>query len=132
MAFVHGKNTVLTLGGADISAWCRRSNLDETADKSNMTTYGKDRKVWKGGLIDGTMGIEGAYDNTTSGPHDVIRPMLGTNVTLVRKVEGTGSGLPIDTVDVLVEKYTETMPVDDYVAWAVELQFSDTMTTTNQ
>lgn len=132
MAFVHGKNTVFSLNGSDLSAYTKRSNLERRSNKHDVTVYGQNSERYAGGLLSGAFGAEGVYDNSTSGPHDIIEPLIGTVVSLVRKPEGTGSGLPIQTVDVLVEKYTETNPVDDMVAWAVDLQLSGDVTSTNQ
>lgn len=132
MSFVHGKDTYISLNASDLSAYVTTSELERTADKHDVTTYGKDDHVYQGGLGDGTASMEGIYDNTTSGPRDIIEPLIGTVVALIRRPEGTGSGLPEDTVDVLVEKYKETNPVADMVKWSVDLQLSDAVTSTNQ
>lgn len=132
MAFVHGKDTYVSLNGSDLSAFCNTSTLSRKADKHDVTTYGKDDHVYAGGLGDGTASLGGIYDNTATGPRDVIEPLVGTVVTLVRRPEGTGSGLPQDTVDVLVEEYVETNPVADMVTWTVSLQLSDAVTSANQ
>jgi hypothetical protein len=133
MAFVHGKNTYLSLDGDDLSAFTTESELERTSDKHDVTTYGKNSHVYAGGLLDGKAGAQGIYDNTAgTGPRAVIEPLIGTLVTLVRRPEGTGTGKPQDSVQVLVEKYVETSPVADMVKWAVELQPSDDVTTTSQ
>lgn len=132
MSFVHGKNTYISLNGTDLSAFTNTSSLTRKADKHDVTTYGKNDHVFSGGLGDGSASMGGIYDNTASGPRDVIEPLVGTNVTLVRRPEGTGSGLPQDTVDVLVEEYVETNPVADMVTWSVTLQLSDAVTSANQ
>lgn len=132
MSFVHGKDTYISLNASDLSAFTTTSELERTADKHDVTTYGKDDHVYQGGLGDGTASMEGIYDNTTSGPRDIIEPLIGTVVALIRRPEGTGSGLPEDTVNVLVEKYKETNPVADMVKWSVDLQLSDAVTSTNQ
>lgn len=133
MAFVHGKNTEITLDGDDLSAFSNSSDLTRKADKHDVTCYGKDDHVYSGGLGDGEANISGIYDNSNSiGPRAVIEPLIGTVVTLLRRPEGTGSGLPQDAVDVLVEEYVETSPVADMVTWSVKLQLSDAVDTTLQ
>jgi hypothetical protein len=132
MGFVHGKDTYISIASNDISAYCNSSNFERSADSHDVTCFGKDAHVFVGGLLNGQCGVEGLYDNTTSGPRDIIEPLIGTNVTLVRRPEGTGSGLPVDTVDALVMKYTETSPVADMVKWSCDLQLSDDVTSTNQ
>lgn len=68
----------------------------------------------------------------TTGPRAVLQPIVGTVVELIRRPEGTGTGKPEETVDVLITKYTETNPVDDMIKWAVEGQCSDDIATTTQ
>ena len=132
MAFVHGKNTFVSLNGSDLSAFCDSSTFGRKSDKHDLTTYGKDDHVYGGGLGDGSASIGGFYDNTAAGPRDIIEPLIGTVVTFIRRPEGTGSGKPQDSVSVLVEEYEETSPVADYVKWTATLQPSDAITSTNQ
>lgn len=132
MAFVHGKDTYISLNAVDLSAFTNTSELGRTADSHDVTTYGKSSHVYVGGLLDGKASMGGIYDNGATGPRDVIEPLIGTNVTLVRRPEGTGSGKPQDSVSVLVMGYVETNPVADMVTWSAELQLSDEITSTNQ
>lgn len=132
MAFVHGKNTYISLDGDDLSAYCNTSQLGRTADSHDVTTYGKNSHVFAGGLGNGTASMGGIYDDTTAGPRDVIEPLIGTVVVLVRRPEGTGSGKPQDTVDVLVTGFTETAPVADMVTWECQMQLSGDVASANQ
>ncbi len=132
MAFVHGKNTVITLAASDLSAFTNTSTFERGADSHDVTTYGKNDHCFSGGLGNNTASMGGIYDNSATGPRDIIEPLVGTVVTLIRKPEGTGSGLPQDSVSVLVTKYVETNPVADMVTWSCEMQCSDAVTSTNQ
>lgn len=133
MSFVHGKDTVFILDGDDISAYTTTSSFEREADEHDVTTYGKDDHVFAGGLGKGAASASGLYDNTAgTGPRAVIEPLIGSVVTLVRRPEGTGTGKPQDSVNVLVKKYTETNPVADMVTWAVDLTLSDAVTSTTQ
>ncbi|MFC0628543.1 hypothetical protein [Kribbella deserti] len=126
MAFVHGKNTVITLDGDDLSAYVNTSELGRTADSHDVTTYGKNSHVYVGGLLDGKATMGGVYDNTAAvSPRAVIEPLIGSTVPLVREPEGTGAGKPRDTVSVVVVGYVETAPVADMVTWSCEMQCSD-------
>lgn len=123
---IHGKNTVVSLDGDDLTAYSNNSQLEITADSHDVTVYGKNSHVFAGGLKNGTATISGFYDSTAlTGPRAVIRPLVGTVVELIHRPEGAGTGKPQDKVDVLVTKYTQTSPVADMVTWAVDLQFSD-------
>lgn len=132
MAFVHGKDTKITLNASDLSAFTNTSALTRTADSHDVTTYGQSTHVYAGGLKDGTASMGGIYDNAVTGPKDTIDPLIGTVVELVRQPEGVGVGKPTDTVQVLVTQYVETSPVADMVSWTVELQLSGPVVTTAQ
>jgi len=133
MAFVHGKNTVITLDGDDLSAFTNTSELTRGADTHDVTCYGATDHVFSGGLGKGTASMGGVYDNTAAtGPRAVIEPVIGTVVTLIRKPEGTGAGKPQDSVSVVVEEYVETSPVADMVTWSVKLLMSGAVTSTTQ
>lgn len=132
MAFKHGKDTYVSLDGTDLSAFTNNTQYTNTADSHDTTTYGKNAHTFKGGLKNGTCTISGVYDDGMAGPRATIQPMVGTNVPFVFRPEGTGSGLPEDTVDVLVTSYQETSPVADMVTWTAELQLSDDVTTADQ
>jgi hypothetical protein len=132
MTFVHGKSTYISLNGVDLSAYTTTSQLERTADKHDVTTYGQLTHVYNGGLTDGTATMSGVYDNGASGPRASIKALIGTTCTLVRRPDGTGSGKAQDSVTVLVEKYTETNPVADMVTWACDMQLSGAVTTTAQ
>ena len=133
MAFVHGRNTYISLAGYNLSTYTDASELDKEAEAHKVTTYGKTANVYAGGLLDGAAKMSGTYDNTAStGPRAVINPLVGTVVQLIRRPEGTGSGLPQDKVNVLVKKYSESNPVADMIKWSVDLQCSDTIDSTAQ
>lgn len=133
MAFIHGKGSVVTLGGSDLSIYSNTVEWARTGDSHDVTTFGKNSHVKQGGLLDGTATVSGIYDNTASvGPRPVILPKVGTVVAMVWRPEGTGAGRPQDTVNVLVTGYTESSPVADMVTWAATLEMSDDMATAAQ
>lgn len=132
MAFKHGKDTFISLNAVDLSAFVNTSELTRTADSHDVTTYGQDSHVYQGGLLDGTATMAGVYEDSATGPRATIEPLIGTVVTLIRQPEGTGSGLPQDSVDVLVTSYVETNPVADMVAWSCEMQLSGEVDSSDQ
>lgn len=132
MAFQHGKDTYVSLAAVDLSAFSNNTEYEETADEHDVTTYGKTSHVFAGGLKGGKTTLSGVYDTGVTGPRDTIKPLLGTVVELIHRAEGTGSGKPQDTVDVLVKSYKESAPVADMRMWTAELTFSDDVTSTNQ
>lgn len=133
MAFVHGKNAKVSLDGDDLSVYANNVELEQEAEALDVTTFGKNSKVFAGGLKEGTATIEGIYDGTAStGPAAVVRPLLGTTVEMIYQPEGTGSGKPTHTVDVVVTNYSETAPVAEMITWSAEVQLSDDVATTTQ
>lgn len=133
MAFVHGRNTSVTVATKDISPYCKTSSYEGTADVHETTGYGKNAKTKSGGLLDGKFTCGGTYDNTAStGPRNALKPLLGTTVTVLYKIEGTGTGKPLDTFSGVLSKYVETAPVDDMVTWSAEIEVSDVVVTSTQ
>jgi hypothetical protein len=124
MAFIHGKDVVVTLDGVDLSAFANNVAFNRSADSHDTTTFGKDSHVFAGGLRNGTATITGIYDDGATGPEATIGPLIGTNVVLVYKPEGSVTGKPIRTVTVLVTGYDETAPVADMITWSCALQLS--------
>lgn len=133
MAPVHGKVTFVEIGGDDLSPHTSESEFSRTAEAHDITTYGKNSFVFGGGLLGGTFTASGVYDSTAStGPRAVLEPLVGTTTELVRRPEGTGTGKPEDTVDMVITSYVETSPVNDYVRWSLEGQLSDDVASTSQ
>jgi hypothetical protein len=133
MAHVHGKNTIVKLGATDLSIHTNNTEFERGADEHDMTTYGKNDHVVKGGLGTGKTTMSGKYDSTAvSGPRALIEPLVGTNVSFTFQPEGTGAGKPQSVVTVLVKSYKETAPVADYIMWSAELTHSDAVNRTAQ
>lgn len=124
---IHGKKTVVLLGGVELTAYTNNSQLEFNPDNSDLTTYGKNSHVFGAGLLNGTATVSGFYDSTAiTGPKALIMPLLGvSDVPFIHRPEGSGAGLPQDSVLCVISKYTQTHPVADYITWAVDLQFSD-------
>lgn len=133
MAFIHGKNTVVKVATADLSAYTDTSELPRTADSHDVTTYGNDSHRKAGGLLDGSFTMSGTYDSTAvSGPRAKLEPLLGTICAIIRQPEGTGSSLPQDSFDGLLTGYTETNAVADMVKWAATFEIDGDVDTTAQ
>lgn len=133
MAKVHGKGTAVSLDANDLSVYGTSVEYSREADTHDVTTFGKNSKVYQGGLLDGTATIEGLYDNTaTTGPAAAIEPLLGTTVDFEYMPEGAGAGKPSKVVSVVVNTYEESAPVADMITFTCELQFSDDVAITAQ
>lgn len=130
MAFVHGKVTAVSIDTKSLGVYSNTVTFTRTADTHDVTTFGKNSKVYAPGLKDGTATIEGIYDNTAViSPSVVFRPLVGAaTVVMVYMPEGSAVGKPKATVNVLVNSYEESSPVADMVTWTAELQLSDDIT----
>ncbi|GAA2543669.1 hypothetical protein [Pseudonocardia hydrocarbonoxydans] len=128
MPFVHSKGVAVSVNAKPLGTFSNSVTFGRTADTHDVTTFGKNSKVYAPGLKDGTASISGIYDSTAvNGPGAVLRPLVGAAaVPLVYQPEGsTGAGRPTATVQVLVTGYEESSAVADMVMWSCELQLSD-------
>lgn len=141
MSFAHGKETVIKInlatspvsGAVDISLYVNTSTFTRGADEHDVTTYGKDDHVVSGGLKAGTFTMGGIYDNGSSNtPRTLMEDEEGSLFNIVRRPEGTGSGLPQQVFDGLLKSYVETNPVADMVSWTAEFTKSDAVDNTAQ
>ncbi|HEX6579216.1 MAG TPA: hypothetical protein VF082_12700 [Jiangellaceae bacterium] len=135
MAKIHGKETVVTVDGDDLSTYTNTSEINRTMATHDVTGYGADANAFSSGLLNGTFTMGGVYDSESSaGPRAVLRPLLvaGAAVTVVRRPEGTGSGLPQDSFSAILSSYVESNPVAEMVAWTAEFQISGNVTSTAQ
>jgi len=133
MSLVHGKNMVITVNGTDLSAYTKNSKFPRKADVEDVTPYGHDSRVKAGSLLDGSFDMDGNYDSTAStGPRAVLRPLLGSSTTVIRRPEGTGSGLPQDSFTGILSSYEETAPAAGYVMWSATFDISGDVDSTAQ
>ena len=132
MAFVHAKDTFISLAANNLSTFTNTSELEQESDEHDNTCYGADDYVMAGGLLKGAFTMGGVHDDTASGPKAIIEPLIGTVVTLIRRTEGTGSGLPQESVSVLVKKYVETNAVADFIKWSCDLTKTGAITRSTQ
>jgi hypothetical protein len=132
MARKHSKLTVILVDSNDVSAFTNDSTCEQSVKTEDTTTYGKDAEVYDPTLLSGAFSCSGKYDDSATGPRAVLKPLVGTKVTVKYRPEGTGSGLPQDSFDAVITKYTETAPVAGYRLWSLETQPSDTWDSTDQ
>jgi hypothetical protein len=129
---VHGKHTYVSLAGDNLSTFSNNTEIELNADEHDVTTYGSNAHKFSGGLTGGSATLSGIYNSNASGPRAVIQPLIGTVVELIHRPEGTGTGNPEDTVDVLVKSYKESAPVADMRMWTCELTLSGDVVTADQ
>lgn len=133
MTMIHGKVGAILVNAKDVSPFTNSIAWDTSADTSDVTTFGATGHTYFGGLTDGKVALKGLYDNTVSvGPRAAVQASLGATVAFVYKPEGTGTGKPQSTVQVVVNSYKESVPVADMITWEAELTISGAVTTITQ
>lgn len=132
MSRKHSKLTVILVSGNDISTYCTDSTCEQSSKTEDVTTYGKNAEVFDPTLLAGAFSCSGKYDSSGTGPRAVLKPLVGTKVTVKYRPEGTGTALPQDSFDAVITKYTETAPVAGYRTWALDTTPSDVWDSTAQ
>lgn len=134
MAFIHGKDTVVTLNAVDLSAFTNQTSFEDSTETHDTTTYGRVRKTYSSGLGDGKITISGIHSDSATGPRSVIKPLkaAGDAVAFVFQPEGAGAGKAQSVVDVIIASYNESDPVADMVTWTSELQMTGELDETDQ
>ena len=130
MAFVHGKGTVISVGGDDMSAFGTSCEFVIKADAHDVTTFGQTAKVFSGGLTESSLKLSGTYDDTATGPRGVLEPLVGTTTEVVYQPEGVGAGNPTRTLDAVLVSYTESAAVADMIKYEAEFTGSGAVATT--
>lgn len=138
MAFSHGHDAFFSLGGVDLSAFTMNISFSMSVDSHDVTTLGNDSHRKFGGLRDGTITIDGTYDNGAAGPRATIEPLLnataafGAVSAIIYRPEGTGAALPEVGGNVLVQAYEETVPSTDMITWVCTMEVDGNLTETTQ
>lgn len=136
MARKHGKDTYVSVDGTDLSTYLSGSEFGLSTDVHDTTGYQPtgDAKTYTEGLLDGTFSMEGWYDTTASvSPRPILTGLRGGGaVTIIRRVEGTGSGLPQDSFSAILTSYSESSPAEDIVTFSAEFQITGPITDTAQ
>ena len=123
MAHKHGRLTVLKVNSNDISVYTTESELTETTDTHEATTYGLADHVQDPGLNAGTFTCSGIYDSTAAtGPRAVFKAVKALNaaVPIIRQDEGTGTTKPQDSFSAILTSYVQTNPVADMIKWKAD------------
>lgn len=129
MAFVHGKDSVITVATKELTSYVTDVAFNTSADVAETSVMGLDSKTYLPGLKDGTISITGRFDSTaTSGPDDVLTAALGTSVAIEYGPEGSANGKIKASCNAICTAYNRTSPVGDIVAFSAEFQITGDVT----
>lgn len=132
MARVHSRQTVIIIDGNDISQYCTDSTCEQSAGTEDNTTYGKNAEVHDPTMLTGEFSCGGKYDSDAGGPRRVLKVRVGQKVNIKYRPEGTGSGLPQDSFDAVITKYSHGSVVAGYATWVFSAKPSDEWDSTDQ
>lgn len=131
----HSKNMVIIVAGTDISTHCQESEYERTKATHKITGYGAVSEAYSAGLRDGTWSCGGTYDSdAVVGPKAVLEPLVDSDdpATVVRRPEGTGTGLPQHTFSAHITSYKESAPYADMIKWSADFQITGDVDRTPQ
>lgn len=132
MTAVHGKDYYVSVDDVDLTAYVKTSTWETNPDIHDITGSGTDDKSFRGGQIARTFTMGGWYDTSlTTGP-GYLETLAGTTVAFVRRSQGTGTGLPEQTCNVVVGKYVESQKNDDITQWTCDFQVTGAVTAGTQ
>jgi hypothetical protein len=132
MASVHGKDHYWSVGTKDLSQFIKTHNFEHKSDVHDISGCGTDDKNFRGGQREGSFTMGGWYDTSeTTGPA-YLALQVGATLAFDRRVDGTGSGKPKQTGNVVVEKYVESGKNDDIVQWTADFRVAGTIVRASQ
>ncbi len=135
MAFRHGKNAQISVGGDDLSAFCDNLDLGIDIDTAEVSAFGDTWKEHLAGLVGGTFSLSGSFDPTvTTGPAFLLMAVIsgGVPVELIHKPGGTDTGQRTNTFDALITSYSESSPVADKVTFSADFIIDSAVVPTTQ
>lgn len=115
MPFVHGKNSYVSVNAHDVSPYSNKVDFPRQADTAETSAFGTSDKTYIPGLKGGTFSIEGLWDITLDGWLDEI---LGTEIEIIYKPQGTGSGNVVYTFDAILNSYNPPAAIGDAVKYS--------------
>lgn len=121
---VHGKNTRILANQYDLSPWFNTWEPSSEQEANESTTYGRGRRRYVPGLVDGTVSAEGLYDEQDEAAFDVLNRYMGGNEFMV--VTGASNGFTfgrrVDMISGVLTTFEKPSPNDDVVTMSAEWQ----------
>ncbi len=148
MAFVHGKNTAISIRDSantwrDMSVFLQEVSAPFKIDTPETTHFALGAKTYIAGLRDGSVSVKGMYDSTaTTGPDVLFSGLLGTVPTTgiagttTVSVNGMIQFAPSTAAspfvrycfDAVLSDYSISAPVANVVSFTANFQISGAVT----
>lgn len=132
MTAVHGKDYYVSVDGTDLTEFVKTSNFESNPDIHDITGSGTDDKNHRGGQVGRTFTMGGWYDSDTATGPGMLDDLAGETVAMVRRNQGTGTGLPQQAFNVVVGKYVESQKNDDVLQWTCDFTVAGAIVKTTQ
>ncbi|MEW6473444.1 MAG: hypothetical protein AB1679_14325 [Actinomycetota bacterium] len=137
MANTHGKDAVFKIEDAtgttlrDITPHLNSIEVSQENELADTTTMGSEGRTWKQGLTNGTINLQGLWDDTAdTGSQTVLQSLVGISTTVGFEYgpEGSTTGMVKLSGECVLESYTESAPVGDMVSFQATLRISGSVT----
>lgn len=113
MAFVHGKDSTISIDATDISAYSDSTSLNKIKDLFETTTFGSDDKTFIDGLREHDVSLGGKWDATCDAVMDGADD--GASVAFSYSPDG---GTTTYSGNCFISNYTIDSPVGGGVTWS--------------
>lgn len=124
MAFIHGKNTGVLVGGGNLSAFFNEASASQDVETAETTTFGSSAKTYIIGLKDGTMSVSGMFDGAEDSVDEQIEAVLGAEAASVATIAPEGLTIGKTSYSCAARKtsYEISSPVGDVVSTSLSIQ----------
>lgn len=125
MAFKHGKNTKVAIGGLNATSYLNEASQSSTSETAATTTFGKGAATYVLGVKDGTVSLSGLFDGDAGAIDETMQAALGTEdagMFLCLPVGDSGVGSRVWFGKGEVTSYEVSSPVGDVVSLSAEIQ----------
>ena len=124
MAFIHGKNTGVVVGGGNLSSFFNEASASQDVETAETTAFGSTAKTYIIGLKDGTMSVSGMFDGDQNSVDEQIEAVLGAEAASVATIapEGLTIGKAAYSCAARKTSYEISSPVGDVVATSLSIQ----------
>jgi hypothetical protein len=124
MAFIHGKNTGVVVGGGNLSAFFNEASASQDVETAETTAFGSSAKTYIIGLKDGTMSVSGMFDGAEDSVDEQIEAALGAEAASVATIapEGLTIGKASYSCSARKTSYEISSPVGDVVSTSLSIQ----------
>lgn len=128
---IHGKDAHFTYSSQDLSAHLTSIDFSQQNDSHDNTTFGDEGHEFVGGLTNGTITLNGFWDDTaTTGSATVLDALVGSDSPVAFEFgpAGNGSGEVKYSGSALLTSLDYSDPVADLVTFTASLQISGSVT----